>query len=496
MEEDLYERIGEADLNPTYKDGQVYQHTDVNNMLSILKTAVNENYYDIQRLENGTKKVGDANKLSGATLSRYLDETLQAADDKIPSSQQAKAYVDDLFSSFSPPIRGVDYWTEEDQDYVINETADQVKIKMAETIKNMGEYNSQTNYEKLNVVTYQGSSYCALKDTTGNLPTNSEYWQLYAEKGNQGDKGDTGETGPQGETGLQGPKGDTGPQGIQGKTGPQGPKGEIGPQGPQGETGPQGEKGDTGPQGPQGETGLQGPQGEIGPQGPQGPQGETGPQGPRGEIGPQGPKGDTGPQGPKGNDGTGVTILGSYNTYNDLVAEHPSGNAGDAYLVGGYLYVWSATTNTWENVGNIQGPQGPQGEQGIQGIQGPQGEIGPQGPKGPQGPQGKIGPQGEKGDKGDSGASEWGDIGGTLSNQTDLQNALDSKADASNIPTKTSDLTNDSGFITSSSLPTKVSDLTNDSGFITNTVNNLTNYYTKSEIDILIGNIENLLEEI
>ena len=135
MEEDLYERIGEADLNPTYKDGQVYQHTDINNMLSILKTAVNENYYDIQRLENGEKTVGNANSLDGATLSRYLDETLQADDDKIPSSQQAKAYIDALFADFSPPIRGVDYWTEEDQDYVVNEAADlvsdEVKIEMA-----------------------------------------------------------------------------------------------------------------------------------------------------------------------------------------------------------------------------------------------------------------------------------------------------------------------------------------------------------------------------
>ena len=135
MEEDLYERIGEADLNPTYKDGQVYQHTDINNMLSILKTAVNENYYDIQRLENGEKTVEKANSLDGATLSRYLDETLQSNDDKIPSSQQAKAYIDALFADFSPPIRGVDYWTEEDQDYVVNEAADlvsdQVKIEMA-----------------------------------------------------------------------------------------------------------------------------------------------------------------------------------------------------------------------------------------------------------------------------------------------------------------------------------------------------------------------------
>lgn len=41
----------------------------------------------------------------------------------------------------------------------------------------------------------------------------------------------------------------------------------------------------------------------------------------------------------------------------------------------------------------------------------------------------------------------WGDITGTLSNQTDLQNALDLKANTSAIPTKVSDLTNDSGFI-------------------------------------------------
>lgn len=51
------------------------------------------------------------------------------------------------------------------------------------------------------------------------------------------------------------------------------------------------------------------------------------------------------------------------------------------------------------------------------------------------------------------------------------------------IPTKTSDLTNDSGFITSAALPTKTSDLTNDSGFITKSVSDLTNYYTQSEVN-------------
>lgn len=49
-------------------------------------------------------------------------------------------------------------------------------------------------------------------------------------------------------------------------------------------------------------------------------------------------------------------------------------------------------------------------------------------------------------------SAEWGNIPGTLSAQTDLQNALNAKANVVDIPTATSDLTNDSGFITSAAL--------------------------------------------
>lgn len=54
------------------------------------------------------------------------------------------------------------------------------------------------------------------------------------------------------------------------------------------------------------------------------------------------------------------------------------------------------------------------------------------------------------------GAATWGQITGTLSNQTDLKDALDAKADSSSIPTATSDLTNDSGYITLSDVPAQV----------------------------------------
>lgn len=43
-----------------------------------------------------------------------------------------------------------------------------------------GGYNSTTQYERLDIVYYQGSSYVAKSSTKGNLPTNTTYWQIVA----------------------------------------------------------------------------------------------------------------------------------------------------------------------------------------------------------------------------------------------------------------------------------------------------------------------------
>ena len=309
--------------------------------------------------------------------------------------------------------------------------------------------------------------------------------------GPQGVQGEQGPAGVQGPKGPQGPTGPTGPQGVQGPAGPQGPQGPVGPTGPKGEQGPQGVPGGVdatyanediefsndgptgvtdytllsnkpqinghtltgnktganlglqnkilagtnvsiradgvtidciapaGPAGPQGPQGEQGEKGDTGAQGAQGPAGVQGPAGPAGPTGPQGPAGATGPAGP-----TGAT-----------------------------------------------GPQGERGPQGEQGPQGPQGEKGPQGERGPQGPAGptiqvdtmetpsaeNVGAivqwigggatytdgyfyqckaQGTNPETyvwervnvqpGSIGGT-WGSITGTLSDQTDLQTALDSK---------------------------------------------------------------------
>ena len=205
--------------------------------------------------------------------------------------------------------------------------------------------------------------------------------------GIKGDKGDTGDTGPQGIQGIQGVKGDTGAVLVPSIS----DDGII--------SWSKREDGAIPPS-----RSIRGPQGIQGIQGQTGPQGETGAQGPQGIQGIQGPQGIPGKD---GSDGKSFAILALYATLYELQVAHPSGSAGDAYAVGtttsNEVYIWNVETESWQNVGSIQGPQGPQGEQGVagpQGEQGPQGIQGPQGVQGPQGEQGIQGPEGPQGPKG------------------------------------------------------------------------------------------------
>ena len=194
--------------------------------------------------------------------------------------------------------------------------------------------------------------------------------------GDTGEKGDTGDAftyedfTPEQLAGLKGETGDTGPAGPKGDTGDKGETGAKGDKGDTGETGATGEKGDTGPKGDTGNTGA------------------------TGDTGPAGATGDTGAT------GTATTIKGSYNTYQELIAAHPTGNAGDSYIVNGSLYVWNG--NAWENVGNIKG------DTGATGATGPKGDTGNTGSTGAKGDTGATGPKGDTGATGATGATGQG----------------------------------------------------------------------------------------
>jgi len=196
--------------------------------------------------------------------------------------------------------------------------------------------------------------------------------------------------------------------------------------------------------------------------GEQGPEGKQGPQGPKGDPGINGRNGKDGEKGKDGSPDTPEQIVSKLNTLEKVVDWKVLKNVPDLFKKGGYgigylreisdveltnlanndTIKWDSAKNKWVNGADS------------------------------------------------GGGGTWGSITGTLSNQTDLQNALNLKYDASNpagyitssalsgytptsrtitingttqdlssnrswtiaVPTKTSDLTNDSGFLTASSL--------------------------------------------
>lgn len=57
---------------------------------------------------------------------------------------------------------------------------------------------------------------------------------------------------------------------------------------------------------------------------------------------------------------SGIVIIGSFNTEEELISSVTNPNISDSYLVGGYLYLWNGTE--WLNLGKLQGPKGDKGD--------------------------------------------------------------------------------------------------------------------------------------
>ena len=147
----------------------------------------------------------------------------------------------------------------------------------------------------------------------------------------------------------------------------------------------------------------------------------------------------------------------------------------------------------------LQGEKGEQGVQGIQGIPGEPGAKGETGPKGDAGAPGEPGTPGEPGVPGENGYSPSVDIKANTNELYILEITYkDSNGNIQKIETPNLKGGGGSGGGTTetdpiytydkpnialkSEIPTLLSKLINDTGFITNTVDNLVNYYLKTEV--------------
>lgn len=127
-------RIDNNFLKADHTDGEVLHHTDLNELESVVKTAINANYEDIQKIQDGTNAVSGASSLKAdegvAILSQYSTETLQASDSKIPTALQVKTYVDNLYSSANTGL--IYYW---------DGTSSQASVNLFNTLCSMYDNN-------------------------------------------------------------------------------------------------------------------------------------------------------------------------------------------------------------------------------------------------------------------------------------------------------------------------------------------------------------------
>ena len=111
------------------------------------------------------------------------------------------------------------------------------------------------------------------------------------------------------------------------------------------------------------------------------------------------------------------------------------------------------------------------GEQGIQGVKGDKGDTGEQGPKGDKGDPGEQGPQGLPGEKGQDGLTTAISVNGS---SYEHENGIITLPDYPAVPTKTSELTNDSDFVNSTFVSNKIAEASLSGGEV-----DLSGYVTK-----------------
>ncbi|WP_337951540.1 collagen-like protein [Prevotella sp.] len=183
-------------------------------------------------------------------------------------------------------------------------------------------------------------------------------------------------------------------------------------------------------------------------------------------------------------------------------ANHPTKIGSD-----NYVYEWNKATKAYQKtdilVKGDKGERGATGAQGPQGLQGVKGETGARGAQGATGPQGAQGAKGDRGENGkspiiknaswwiwDEQSGDYKDSGMSVSSQYTLTKEAIEGVLTGDVSSHTH-----SQYALTSAIPTKVSDLTNDSGFLT-THQSLDGYVNEVQPDKTSGNgIANITKE-
>lgn len=171
-------RIDDNVLISDYKDGEILQHTDVNAMIDILKQGINANYEDIQKVTNGELTVGEASKLSGASLVKSTDGVLDDSDTSIPTSNVVKKAIQE-----ATPVKGEDYFTDDEIAQIVSASVEAVVSDVNQRveqnyIEKTEDFDTHVEDKKIEIDTHTVSKKKELDEYTEGLIDDLEKYDI------------------------------------------------------------------------------------------------------------------------------------------------------------------------------------------------------------------------------------------------------------------------------------------------------------------------------
>ena len=151
------------------------------------RNNLNATFRDIQtRFSNLTLQIS---LLSGGT---DLEEIIQRIQDAMVSVENTEQQSQQALTNISNALNELQNALDNSQ--TATDGANQAILDLQSAVNELGEggsYDNLRTYQRNNIVEYNGSSYIAITETTGNLPPtlplkNNQYWQLLAQRGVDG----------------------------------------------------------------------------------------------------------------------------------------------------------------------------------------------------------------------------------------------------------------------------------------------------------------------
>lgn len=145
--------------------------------------GIRESQEDTRELNEGARASAENQRLSNETTRQSQEITRQQAESLRVLAESERETAESIRNNtFTSKISQIDNAIQETVS-AINETED---LRDSFTFIN-SPYSDSVMYYKNNLIHYNGNSYICVQDSIGNAPTDTDYWRLFASKGQNGE---------------------------------------------------------------------------------------------------------------------------------------------------------------------------------------------------------------------------------------------------------------------------------------------------------------------